>query len=232
MKKFFAIIILTALIAVSITACSAGRESSDNAGAGLLPSNSSSFSNSSTEISSPILSGETISENDIETVKKTYSDEDRTVYATKIIDLDFNGTNELLVLTQQANPKVFEVWAKSDGKMNSVYSFGAGKVDFIDKISLKESEVNSEKVYLFSFMYDEGNNMKADEVLSMIRKTADGYEVEHLLSRGTITYPDVAEPFTKEFYRKGWSKYDIGLEQDYGDITKEEYDRLYEEYIG
>ena len=74
--------------------------------------------------------------------------------------------------------------------------------------------------------------MKADEVLSMIGKTADGYEVEHLLSRGTITYPDIAEPFTKAFYRKGWSKYDIGLEQDYGDITEEEYNGLYKEYTG
>ena len=121
---------------------------------------------------------------------------------------------------------------QEDGKMNPVYSFGAGKVNFIDEISLKEAEINGEKVYLFSFAYDEGNNMKADEVLSMIGKTADGYEVEHLLSRGTITYPDIAEPFTKAFYRKGWSKYDIGLEQDYGDITEEEYNGLYKEYTG
>lgn len=230
MKKIFAIITLTAMIAASITACSANQENSDNADAGLLQSNSSYFFSSSIESGSPVLSDETISENDIETVKKTYSAEGRTVYDTKIIDLAHNGTNELLVLTQQANPKAFEVWEKKGGKMNLVYSFGAGQVDFIDKISLKEAEVNSEKVYLFSFAYDEGNNMKADEVLSMIRKTADGYEVEHLLSRGTITYPDIAEPFTKEFYRKGWSKGDIGLDQDYGDITKEEYDSLYNEY--
>ena len=74
--------------------------------------------------------------------------------------------------------------------------------------------------------------MKADEVLTVLRKTSDGFEVEHLLSRGTITYPDIAEPFTKEFYRKGWNKGDIGMDQDYGDITKEEYDALYEEYTG
>ncbi len=97
-------------------------------------------------------------------------------------------------------------------------------------LSLKEGRVSGEKVYLFSFVYDEGNNMKADEVLSAIRKTTNGYDVEHLLSRGTITYPDIAEPFIKNFYRKGWSKRDIWLDQDYGDISKEEYDRLYKEY--
>lgn len=175
-------------------------------------------------------SDETVSESDVEAVKETYAAEDRTVYDAKIIDLDFNGTDELLVLTQQANPKAFEVWEKKDGKMNSACSFGAGKVDFIDEISLKEAEINGEKVLLFSFAYDEGNNMKADEVLSVIKKNGDGYEVEHLLSRGTINYPDLAEPFIKEFYRKGWGKRDIGLERDYGDISKEEYESLYAEY--
>ena len=78
---------------------------------------------SEAESVSPNSPDETISENDVETVKKTYSDEDRAVYDAKIIDIDRNGTNELLVLTQQANPKVLEVWEKKDGKMSSVCSF-------------------------------------------------------------------------------------------------------------
>lgn len=232
MKKYFSIIILTTLISVSLTACSDVHESGNDTNTNLSPTYSSVYSDLSTGISSPLLSDEIISEIEIETVKNAYSSKGKTVYDAKIIDLNFDGKDELLVLTHQANPKVFEVWEKNGGKMNSVYSFGTGKVNFIDKILLKKSEVNGEKVYLFSFSYDEGNAMKADEVLSAIKKTTDGYEVEHLLSRGTITYSGIAEPAAKAFYRKGWSKYDIGMDNDYGDISKEEYDRLYEEYMG
>ncbi len=181
--------------------------------------------------SSSAISDNTISEDDVETVRKNYG-EDRPVYDTKIIDLDFDGKDELLVLTTQANPKVFEVWEKNTDAMNLVCTFGAGKVNWIDEISLKQGEIGGEKAYLFSFAYNDENSMKADEVLSVIKKTADGYEVEHLLSHGTIAYPNIAEPVTKEFYRKGWSKYDIGMDKDYGEISKEEYEKLYKEYTG
>lgn len=231
MKKILTTI-LALSFAISLTACNSVQENGNDVSTDLLSPYSSTLHDPSTEIGLPTTSDETISKSDIETVKSNYSSEDRSVYDAQIVDLNFDGKAELLVLTQQANPKVLEVWAKSNGKMNYVCSFGAGKVDFIDTISLKEGKINGEKVYLFSFAYDEGNNMIADEVLSAIIKTTDGYDVEHLLSRGTISYPDIAEPFTKEFYRKGWSKRDIGLEQDYGDISEEEYDRLYKEYTG
>lgn len=196
-------------------------------------------SNSSTESGAVILSDKTVTESDVEAVIKNYNDNGKSVldpsitgaevYDTELVDLDFDGRDELLVLVGQANYKAFEVWKKS-GEMRLVNSFGAGKVNFIDKISLKKAEIDGEKLYLFSFAYDEGNNMKADEVLSAIRKTADGYEVEYLLSRGTISYPDISDPVIMAFYRKGWSKYDIGLGKDHGDISKEEYNALYEQY--
>ncbi len=229
MKKY-----LTGFLALSfailLTACNSIQENDNNTSTVFSSPYSSTQHDSSSDINSLTTSDEAIYEDDIETVKRNYSDEERDVYDTRIIDLNFDGKSELLVLTQRANPKVLEVWEKSGGRMNCVCSFGTGKVDFIDVLSLKEGRVSGEKVYLFSFVYDEGNNMKADEVLSAIRKTTNGYDVEHLLSRGTITYPDIAEPFIKNFYRKGWSKRDIGLDQDYGDISKEEYDRLYKEY--
>lgn len=224
--------ILAFSFAISLVACSSVQENGVDAKTDLSSSYASTIPDSSADNHSPTMSNETISEDDMEAVKRNYSSENRRVYDEQIIDLNFDGKSELLVLTQQANPKVLEVWEKSGGKMNCVCSFGAGKVNFIDVISFKEGKVNGEKVYLFSFTYDEGNNMKADEVLSAVRKTGDGYDVEHLLSRGTITYPDIADPFTKEFYRKGWNKRDIGLDQNYDDISKEEYDKLHKEYTG
>lgn len=205
------------------------------------PINSNADPDPSTESGEVSLSDKTISESDIEAVIKNYNDNGKSVldpsvtgaevYDTKIIDLDFDGKGELLVLVGQANYKALEVWEKSGGEMKLANSFGAGKVNFIDNISLKKAEIDREKVYLFSFAYDEGNSMKAEEVLSAIRQTADGYEVEYLLSRGTISWTDISGSVTKVFYRKGWSKYDIGW-KDYGDITKEEYDALYGQYTG
>lgn len=192
---------------------------------------SNSPENSDTTVTS-LPTTDKITADDVETVRKNYSNEQRGIIDTSILDLDYDGKDELLVLTHRANPRVFEVWEKNGGEMENVCDFGTGKVDYIDNIELIKAEVNNEKVYLFTFSYDKGTSMKADEVLSMIRKTADGYEVEHLLSRGTITYSDIAEPFTKNFYRKGWNRTDIGWDQDYGDITPEEYSKLYMEYIG
>jgi len=231
MKKIFSVSFLAALITVSLTSCSNVQESTGSTSTDSSPTNSMVDSNSPAAGSSSALSGNIISDGDVETVKKSYG-EDRPVIDTKIIDLDFDGEDELLVLTSQANPKVFEVWKKESGTMNLACSFGAGKLNYIDKISLKQGEINGEKVYLFSFSMSGESNMTADEVLSAVKKTADGYEVEHLLSRGKITYPDIKEPFSKEFYRKGWNKSDIGMDKDYGDISKEEYEKLYKEYTG
>lgn len=223
MKKFYSIV-LTALIAASLAGCSKSQEISDNTD----PSSATPISDPDTpSINNPLV----ISENDVEEVGKSYN-EDRPVIDTTIIDLDFDGEDELLVLTTQANPKVFEVWEKTDGKMELACSFGAGKLNWIDKISLKQAEIDGEKAYLFSFSMSGENSMTADEVLSVVKKTADGYEVEHLLSRGKITYSDIEEPFTKGFYRKDWNKSDIGMDKDYGDISKEEYEKLYKEYTG
>ncbi len=173
----------------------------------------------------------TISENDVKTVIDSYP-EDRPVHDAQLIDLDFDGDEELLVLVSWANPNVFEVWEKNSGKMGLTCRFGAGKLNWIDKISLEKGVIDGERVYLFSFSMSGENIMTADEVLSVVKKTADGYEVEHLLSRGRIDYTGIPEPFTKEFYRKGWSKYDIGMDDKNAYITKEEYIELYKEYTG
>lgn len=231
MKKIFSFFISAALSTVLLTACGNVQEKTGSISTDVSPTNSIVGSDLSATDSSSSISDNTICEDDVETVRKSYG-EDRPVIDTKIIDLDFDGEDELLVLTTQANPKVFEVWKKNSGKMVLVSSFGAGKLNWIDKISLKQGKIDGEKVYLFSFSMSGENNMTADEVLSVVKKTTGGYEVEHLLSRGKISYPDIEEPFSKEFYRKGWNKSDIGMDKDYGDISKEEYEKLYKEYTG
>lgn len=220
MKRIF-YVVLAALIAASFTAC--GNDKGNSSAEG-------SSASSVSESDSAVLN-EDIDQNDVENTKKTYSDREEKVYDTKIIDLDADGKNELLVLASIGNNRQFSLWEKNGGAMNKTCDFGAGKVKRIDKISLNEAEIYGEKVFLFSFKFSGENSMTAD-VLSEIKKTADSFEVEHLLSHGTITYSDVSEPFTKEFYRKGWSKYDIGMDGDFGDISKDEFEMLYKMYTG
>ncbi len=175
----------------------------------------------------------TISEDDVKAVRANYNDGDKPLYDAKVVDLGFNGREEVLVLTSQGNPKVFEVWDKRGGEMKFVTSFGAGKLNWIDKISLLHCiDANERSRYVFSFAYGGENSMTADEVLAEIVRTEDGYDVEYLLSRGRIEYTDVPEPFTKEFYRVGWSKYDIGMNDNKSDITKEDYIELYKDFTG
>ncbi len=228
MKKFYSII-LTALIAASLAGCSNSQENSgDTSTDPAIPISDPDLPGTNLP---PAVSDDTVSENDVKTVIDSYP-EDRPVRDAQLIDLDFDGEEELLVLAAWANPNVFEVWEKNSGKMELACRFGAGKLNWIDKIALTQGELDGEKAYMFSFSMSGESNMTADEVLSVVKKTADGYEVEHLLSRGRIDYTGIPEPFTKEFYRKGWNRGDIGMDKDYGDITKEEYDKLYKEYTG
>lgn len=219
MKKVFSVV-LAAVIAASFTACSSdkGNSSAENQ------------SSSSVNEGASAALNDDIEQNDIENVKKTYSETESTVYDTKTIDLDGNGKDELLVLASYGNNRQFSVWEKNGGEMNKTCDFGAGNVKWIDKISLDEAAIDGEKAFLFTFKFGGENSMTAD-VLSEIRKTADGYEVNHLLSHGTIEY-SLSEPVTKEFFRKGWSKYDIALDGDFGDISKDDFEKLYKEYTG
>ena len=207
---------LTAFIATLFTACNSFKENGV----------SSTTTTSTSESGLVVSLGDIIAEIDIESVIKSYSEKKEKVYDTSFVDIDFDGENELLVLASYGNNRRFSVWENKNGNLTKTADFGEGKVKWIDKISLKESEIDGERVFMFSFKFSGENSMEAD-VLSAIRKTANGYEVEHLLSHGTITY-QTSEPFTKEFYRKGWSKYDLGIDGDFEDITRDEYNRLYE----
>ena len=72
--------------------------------------------------------------------------------------------------------------------------------------------------------------MDAD-VLGAIKQTESGYEMEYLYSWGTLDYKYIAEPVKKEFYRRGWDKYDIALtDSNPNDIPKEELAQILKNY--
>ena len=163
-----------------------------------------------------------------ECLKLIAQNSDFTAVDSDIYDIDFDGSDEVLVLADVPFRAIC-VFEKENGKMVQTDTFGMGSLSGVETLKLHTYSDDDEKYPFFIFHYDNGGAMKCDVVAAI--KPADGsYTVEYLLSFGTLTYTDIPEPFTKEFYRIGWNKTDIAMDGDYNDISKEEFLELYAKY--
>jgi len=168
-----------------------------------------------------------ITKQDIESCKKTLEKDGISVLDTVLCDLDFDDRDEILLLSSFGGNQI-HVFEKNDGELSEDSVFGMGMLNYIEKLELYPYSDDEESYHYFSFHFDNGGVMAAD-VLTAIRPQ-DGYAVEYLLSHGTLSYSDISEPFSEEFYRKGWNKDDIAIGEDDFDLTRAEYEKLYEKY--
>ncbi len=155
-------------------------------------------------------------------------DNDFTVIDSDIYDIDFDGDNEVLLLADVPFRSIC-VFKKENGKMIQTENIGMGDLADVESLKLHTYSDDGEKYPFFTFHFDNGGVMKCD-VLAAIKQVNGSYNIEFLLSFGTLDYFDVSEPFTKEFYRVGWNKNDLALDGDYNDISKEEFLEIYEKY--
>ena len=153
---------------------------------------------------------------------------DFTAVDSEVYDIDFDGSDEVLVLADVPFRAIC-VFEKENGKMVQTDNFGMGALKNVMSLKLYTYSDEVEEYPYFTFHYDNGGAMKCD-VLAAIKGVDGSYEIEYLLSFGTLTYADIPEPFTKEFYRIGWNKTDIAMDGDYNDISKEEFMKIYEKY--
>ncbi len=146
-----------------------------------------------------------------------------------VCDLDFDGEDEILVVNTFGTPMV-HVFGKNGETYKSESVFSMKALDYTDyKLVLKPYENGDERYYYFTF-HNGGGTMEAD-VLGAIKPLGNGYEAEYLYSWGTLDYKDISEPVKKEFYRKGWDKYDIALtDSNPNDIPKEELAEILKMY--
>lgn len=172
--------------------------------------------------------GENITENDIQLACEEIENKGLSILDTKLLDLNFDGTDELLILTSWGRNEIY-VFSKSSGEMYEESSFGMGKLDYVSSLELYPYTADNEEYYCFSFHFDNGGVMSCD-VLAAIKCDETRYSVEYLLSWGTLDYSDLPEPIVKEFYREGWNQTDIALDADYNDLSREEFMALYEKY--
>ena len=153
---------------------------------------------------------------------------DFTAIDSDIYDIDSDGSDEVLVLADVPFRAIC-VFKKENGKMVQTDTIGMGALGDVESLKLYTYSNDGEEYPYFIFHFDNGGVMKCD-VLAAIKRVNDSYDIEYLLSFGTLNYTDIPEPFTKEFYRIGWNKTDVAMDGDYNDISKEEFLKLYEKY--
>lgn len=144
-------------------------------------------------------------------------------------DLDFDGEAEVLVVNTFGSPAV-HVFERKGTTYEESSVFPMKALEYTGyKLELNPYQNGDERYHYFRFHYG-GGTMEAD-VLGAIKQTRSGYEAEYLYSWGTLDYKDIAEPVRKEFYRKGWDKYDIALtDSNPNDIPKEELAGILKNY--
>ena len=174
-------------------------------------------------------SNEAFTEYDINCAVEQVIDDATTVLDTAVVDLNFDGTDELLVLSSWGRNEI-HVFQKSEKAIEKLGVFGMGKLNYISELNLYPCNTDDEKFYCFEFHYDNGGVMKANVIAAIKENDEKLYDVEYLLSWGSLTYSDIAEPITKEFYRIGWNATDISWDIDYNDISKSDFEILYDKY--
>ena len=151
-----------------------------------------------------------------------------TAVDSDIYDIDLDGSDEVLVLADVPFREIC-IFKKENGKMVQTDNFGMGALSNVKSLKLHTYSNDGEEYPYFIFHFDNGGVMKCD-VLAAIKRVNGSYDIEYLLSYGTLNYTGIPEPFTKEFYRIGWNKTDVAMDGDYNDISKEEFLEIYEKY--
>lgn len=151
-----------------------------------------------------------------------------TAVDSDIYDIDLDGSDEVLVLADVPFRAIC-VFKKENGEMVQTDNIGMGALADVETLKLHTYSNDGEEYPYFIFHFDNGGVMKCD-VLAAIKRVNGSYDIEYLLSFGTLNYTDISELFTKEFYRIGWNKTDVAMDGDYNDISKEEFLKVYEKY--
>lgn len=212
MKKYISVIILVILILATFSGCS---------------SNHSGYSDSSSILQSQGV----FTVDDIANAIEQVTDDNTTVLDTMVVDLNFDGEDELLILSSWGKNEI-HLFRKVDSKINEASVFGMGMLDYISKLNLFPCKENGNLFYCFEFHYDNGGVMAADVIAAIKESGENKFQVEYLLSKGKLTFSDIAEPVTKDFYRIGWNPYEIELNGKDNDISESEYQELYNKLLG
>lgn len=149
--------------------------------------------------------------------------EQYTVLDTAFIDFDFDGTDEYLLLTSNGtNTKQLHIYRENFCYWGEEYLLDGAEVGYMQGLDLTRYDGELGACWIFRFREDNGA-MDALVTAALTRDEKGKPQIEYLCSEGTITYSDIAQPYSVEFFRRGWGKNDIAMGVSYNDITEEEY---------
>ncbi|MBQ8172029.1 MAG: hypothetical protein IJZ95_08580 [Oscillospiraceae bacterium] len=150
--------------------------------------------------------------------------EGMTVRTAQQLDIDWDNDQEYVFLVDAGGSNRLYIYENKGGLLRQESFITSGMRFVGDDFVLKPYSGMYGNFWYYEFDYS-GNAMTA-HVYARIEKNYNGYEGVYLYSNGTISYTDIAVPFTTEFWRKGWDYNDVAIGVDYGDISKAEYEAL------
>lgn len=153
-------------------------------------------------------------------------------WQSRVMDLNFDGANEVVLLTNAPNLGV-RVFSKTVDGMRETGVFAQDKdTGFLESLDdLYEYKDESGKRYWYYYFQFSGRNAMMAHVAAAVKYENKNYTVEYLLSYGQIRYEDAELP-TVNFYRHGWNYTDIGYGVDYNDVSNVEFYELWNKYPG
>ncbi len=162
--------------------------------------------------------------NETQRITEELEAEGMTVRATQQLDIDWDNDKEQVFLVDAGGTNRLYIYENKGGLLHRD-SFVTSGMRFVgEDFVLKPYSGQNGNFWYYEFDYS-GNAMTA-HVYARIEKNYNGYEGVYLYSSGTISYTDIASPFTTEFWRRGWDYNDIAIGVDYGDVSEERYAEL------
>lgn len=161
------------------------------------------------------------------------SEEDVSGFAYRILDLNFDEKEELLLMSEEYSSPLYIFKNTENGmELTTVLGEGADRAYMPSLDGMYPFEGENERYYYYSFSFDNGGVMEARVAAALkYNEENDYYYTENLLSYGMLSYEGTALP-ASVFYRKGWDPQDIlptGYPEDMEEEPFRELWRQYEE---
>lgn len=144
-------------------------------------------------------------------------------------DVDFDGHDEIVVMSAIIRKQIFIYKIKENGMPEMLGITGFGQIEYLDDLKLYTYVDENNKYVFFKFHYNSGGVMDCD-VISALIKTDNEFVIQHLFSWGTNTYDIDGSTLIKSFFREGWDKTDVSMYSD-SHLTEAEFNEKCGKYL-
>ncbi|MCH5205416.1 MAG: hypothetical protein J1F09_00595 [Oscillospiraceae bacterium] len=154
---------------------------------------------------------------------------------TRIMDINFDGIDEIVMLTKAPSVGVHVFSRTVDGmRETGVFAQDENRsyLESLDDLYEYKDE-NGKRYWYYGFRYqDYDSEIKMDaNVAAAVKFDGKKYYIEHLLSHGLLMY-NTPQRLNINFYRIGWNSDEREFGVDYNDVPNVEFYELWHKYPG